>query len=439
MDLDISANMLRKQCTIFGSWVFSTMGPADCARFVANASSPSRTSSPRTGACNRARSLQTLQPANQPQRRVHYLTVRLTAAWRKCHWQLLSLGGCVSQRRCGATCRPDAPDAPREAASEISPPRRCPDHCETITPDSRVAGDTPWLSASSSLASALGGHAQEVEPLLRGSAEPNRKEDDRRGGLALRALPHDRGARWLLPGSLRPEPTRSRPAVDRTRSQYLGNRAKHVRLLRILHTLCDHAVHGRRDGPSRTPACLDVLPGRNHHLHRLDGAGDRVPVSRCRQGDRIGPGLLRTNRVDNDRERATAGARSWLSLFDRSGWRAACGVLASGVYLAAASLDWRSVILFGALPIVARILGRMFMRGFIGSLRNRYEPAASGLRERRVHRGNPAVTWFVGHVPAASDSSRSSTGKDHGFNIDWSCAASTSSCVVRHRISACSR
>ena len=32
--LDVSPDMLRKQLTIMGSWTFSTMGQADCARFV---------------------------------------------------------------------------------------------------------------------------------------------------------------------------------------------------------------------------------------------------------------------------------------------------------------------------------------------------------------------------------------------------------------------
>ena len=40
MDLDISADMLRKQRTIYGSWVFSIMGLADCARFVAERELP---------------------------------------------------------------------------------------------------------------------------------------------------------------------------------------------------------------------------------------------------------------------------------------------------------------------------------------------------------------------------------------------------------------
>jgi len=36
MDIDVSSDMLRKQRTIVGSWVFSIMGLADCARFVAD-------------------------------------------------------------------------------------------------------------------------------------------------------------------------------------------------------------------------------------------------------------------------------------------------------------------------------------------------------------------------------------------------------------------
>lgn len=40
MDLDVSADMLRKQRTIFGSWVFSIMGLGDCARFVADRKLP---------------------------------------------------------------------------------------------------------------------------------------------------------------------------------------------------------------------------------------------------------------------------------------------------------------------------------------------------------------------------------------------------------------
>src|SRR5260221_7734437 len=34
--LDVSADMLRKQLTIIGSWTFSTTGQADCADFVAD-------------------------------------------------------------------------------------------------------------------------------------------------------------------------------------------------------------------------------------------------------------------------------------------------------------------------------------------------------------------------------------------------------------------
>lgn len=40
MDLDVSSDMLRKQRTIFGSWVFSIMGLGDCAHFVAERELP---------------------------------------------------------------------------------------------------------------------------------------------------------------------------------------------------------------------------------------------------------------------------------------------------------------------------------------------------------------------------------------------------------------
>jgi threonine dehydrogenase-like Zn-dependent dehydrogenase len=33
--LDVSRDLLRKQLTIIGSWTFSTIGQAECARFVA--------------------------------------------------------------------------------------------------------------------------------------------------------------------------------------------------------------------------------------------------------------------------------------------------------------------------------------------------------------------------------------------------------------------
>ena len=39
--LDVSPDMLRKQLTIIGSWTFSTIGQAECARFIADAGSPS--------------------------------------------------------------------------------------------------------------------------------------------------------------------------------------------------------------------------------------------------------------------------------------------------------------------------------------------------------------------------------------------------------------
>jgi threonine dehydrogenase-like Zn-dependent dehydrogenase len=34
--LDVSPDMLRRQVTVIGSWTFSTVGQADCARFVAD-------------------------------------------------------------------------------------------------------------------------------------------------------------------------------------------------------------------------------------------------------------------------------------------------------------------------------------------------------------------------------------------------------------------
>jgi threonine dehydrogenase-like Zn-dependent dehydrogenase len=34
--LDVSADMLRRQVTVIGSWTFSTIGQADCARFIAD-------------------------------------------------------------------------------------------------------------------------------------------------------------------------------------------------------------------------------------------------------------------------------------------------------------------------------------------------------------------------------------------------------------------
>ena len=34
--LDVSADLLRRQVTLIGSWTFSTVGQADCARFIAD-------------------------------------------------------------------------------------------------------------------------------------------------------------------------------------------------------------------------------------------------------------------------------------------------------------------------------------------------------------------------------------------------------------------
>lgn len=34
--LDVSNDLLRRQVTLIGSWTFSTVGQADCARFVAD-------------------------------------------------------------------------------------------------------------------------------------------------------------------------------------------------------------------------------------------------------------------------------------------------------------------------------------------------------------------------------------------------------------------
>jgi threonine dehydrogenase-like Zn-dependent dehydrogenase len=34
--LDVSNDMLRRQVTIIGSWTFSTIGQAQCARFIAD-------------------------------------------------------------------------------------------------------------------------------------------------------------------------------------------------------------------------------------------------------------------------------------------------------------------------------------------------------------------------------------------------------------------
>jgi threonine dehydrogenase-like Zn-dependent dehydrogenase len=36
VSLDVSRDLLRKQLTVIGSWTFSTIGQADCARFVAD-------------------------------------------------------------------------------------------------------------------------------------------------------------------------------------------------------------------------------------------------------------------------------------------------------------------------------------------------------------------------------------------------------------------
>ena len=38
--LDVSPDLLRRQVTIVGSWTFSTVGQADCARFVADRKVP---------------------------------------------------------------------------------------------------------------------------------------------------------------------------------------------------------------------------------------------------------------------------------------------------------------------------------------------------------------------------------------------------------------
>jgi threonine dehydrogenase-like Zn-dependent dehydrogenase len=38
--LDVSPDMIRKQLTIVASWTFSTVGQADCARFVADRNIP---------------------------------------------------------------------------------------------------------------------------------------------------------------------------------------------------------------------------------------------------------------------------------------------------------------------------------------------------------------------------------------------------------------
>ena len=36
MTLDVSRDMIRKQMTIIASWTFSSIGQAECARFVAD-------------------------------------------------------------------------------------------------------------------------------------------------------------------------------------------------------------------------------------------------------------------------------------------------------------------------------------------------------------------------------------------------------------------
>lgn len=60
-------------------------------------------------------------------------------------------------------------------------------------------------------------------------------------------------------------------------------------------------------------------------------------------------------------EQLPARGRGFLYSIVQGGWP--LGVfLASGVYLAAGGLGWRSVFLFGILPIVAVIFGRMFIR-----------------------------------------------------------------------------
>ena len=60
-------------------------------------------------------------------------------------------------------------------------------------------------------------------------------------------------------------------------------------------------------------------------------------------------------------EQLPARGRGLLYSIVQGGWP--LGVfLASGVYLAAGSLGWRSVFLFGILPIIAVIFGRIFIR-----------------------------------------------------------------------------
>ena len=36
VELDVSPDILRRQLTIMGSWTFSSVGQADCARYVAD-------------------------------------------------------------------------------------------------------------------------------------------------------------------------------------------------------------------------------------------------------------------------------------------------------------------------------------------------------------------------------------------------------------------
>ena len=40
VSIDVSPQMLRKQLTVMGSWTFSTVGQADCARFIADRGLP---------------------------------------------------------------------------------------------------------------------------------------------------------------------------------------------------------------------------------------------------------------------------------------------------------------------------------------------------------------------------------------------------------------
>ena len=36
MTLDVSTDLLRRQVTLIGSWTFSTVGQAECARYIAD-------------------------------------------------------------------------------------------------------------------------------------------------------------------------------------------------------------------------------------------------------------------------------------------------------------------------------------------------------------------------------------------------------------------